>query len=108
MHCCNINKSRRGDFFGSPGMLTCAQKLTSSQLKLPHRKKQKRVIKKLKTKKQFCFPSEHIITDRMHAGHMSVGYLDYSLNLELEMHLSVNLVNVYSKLENVYTHYGGQ
>ena len=20
MHCCNINKSRRGDFFGSPGM----------------------------------------------------------------------------------------
>ena len=21
MHCCNINKSRRGDFFGSPGIL---------------------------------------------------------------------------------------
>jgi len=30
-------------------ILTCAQKLTSSQLSLPHRTKQKRIMKKLKT-----------------------------------------------------------
>jgi len=32
-------------------MLTCAQKLTSSQFNLPHGTEQKRIMKKLKTKK---------------------------------------------------------
>ena len=33
-------------------ILTCAQKLTISQINLPHGTKQKRVMKKLKTKNQ--------------------------------------------------------
>ena len=33
-------------------MLTCAQKLTSSQLSLPHGTKQKRIMKKLQKKRE--------------------------------------------------------
>jgi len=43
-------------------ILTCAQKLTSSQLNLPHGTKQKRIMKKLKTKKRRC--SEETETGR--------------------------------------------
>ena len=35
-------------------ILTCAQKLTSSQLNLPHGTEQKRIMKKLKPKKRRC------------------------------------------------------
>ena len=47
------------------GLLTCAQKLTSSQLSLPHGTKQKRVMKELKTTRMWANaqrdgrPAEH-------------------------------------------------
>jgi len=48
-------------------ILTCAQKLTSSQLNLPHGTKQKRIVKKVKTNKSSA------VAEMGDRGHNSVG-----------------------------------